>query len=292
MITKQLIKTTKLTKQELRNITNLTQQAYQHDRFNIRLYWNILQDRQLPEFDDFLCYVEGKLVGYLALFVFKEDEAELNAVIHPKHRNQGIFSRLLEEAALELKRRNIPKCQLITHKSAELGIQLAKARGGKYDHSECEMRSIHKPKFENLPTLELRPATENEVFILAKIDSQCFHTEVEKIAMRLLKNMQEKHRKAWIASFDGVDIGKAHVRFDDENTAFIHDLGVLPEHRRKHFGMAMVVQLRELLKKQGFHTIALDVLADNTSAIHMYEKCGFELTAEHQFWAVKVENLL
>lgn len=289
---KQTIKTTRLSKQELRNIRNLMQECAKVDKFQARLYWNILKDRQIPEFDDFLYFVEGKLVAYLALFVFKEDKAELNAIVHPEWRRQGIFSYLLEEAGLELNRRKIALCDFICYQSSSVALNIAKQYSAEYKYSECEMRAIHKPVLDHLPEIEFRLANEEDVKTLAEIDSACFHTNVRRMMERFRDSFEEKNRRIWIASIEGQYIGKAHVRFDDENVAFIHDLGVLPAHQRKGYAKAMVIKLRELLKKEGYSQIALDVLKDNQAAIKLYEQCGFELTAEHQFWEFPSKLLL
>ncbi len=289
---KQTIKTTRLSRQELRNIRNLMQECAKEDKFQARLYWNILKDRQIPEFDDFLYFVEGKLIAYLALFVFKEDKAELNAIVHPKWRRQGIFSYLLKEAGLELDRRKIALCDFICHSSATVALDIAKKYSAEYKYSECEMQVTHKPTLENLPQVELRLAKEEDIKTLAEIDSACFHTNVRRMVERFQESMKEKNRRIWIASVDGQYVGKAHIRYDEENVAFIHDLGVLPTFQRKGYAKAMVMILRDLLKKEGYSKIALDVLKDNQAAIQLYERCGFELIAEHQFWEFPAGLLL
>jgi len=290
-MTKQLIKTTKLSKQELRNIRNLTQQCYQFDTFNTRLYWNILRSRQLPEFDDFLYYNDGKLVAYLALFVFKQNEAEISATVHPKFRKQGLFRRLLEDAVLELKRRNIPSCEFICNQKAELANTLLKRLKTEFNHTECEMRLTKKIKLDGLPKVKLHPAGESDLPTLAKIDNSCFNTKFETIMYRFHQNLQEKNRKIWLVTHEGTTIGKIHVRFDDDDVAFIHDVGVSPKHRRKRYASAMVMDIIDLLKKKGHRAIALDVLSDNTDAIKLYEKCGFDLFDRHDFFRLPVSQL-
>src|ERR1035438_2327878 len=111
--TKQLCKISKLGKVELREIRKLVDICKKNDGFETKLYWNILKDRRIPEFDDFFYYMDGNLVGYLAIFCFKEDEAEVSACIHPKYRQQGIFKRLYEESLDELRRRNMKAALLL-----------------------------------------------------------------------------------------------------------------------------------------------------------------------------------
>ena len=291
IMNRQIIKTTMLNKQDLRNIRNLIQQCRQVDGYAARAYWNILKQRQLPEYDDFICMQDGKLIAYLALYLFKEDEAEISALVHPKFRRQGLFRSLLNDALRDLNRRNISSCKLIIHKDAELPRQLMKPLKTEFDHTEIEMRLKHKIKLDNLPDIELVPADEKDLRLLAEIDSLCFNTNVDTMMMRFHQNMQAKNRRCWVAKHNGIDIGKAHVRFDDDNIAFIHDLGVRPEHRQKKYASAIVMELISILKKAGYGAIALDVLGDNTKAIKLYEKCGFEIIEHHDFYRLPVASL-
>ena len=272
---RQLIKTSRLSNQELRNIRNLVDLCAKHDGYAVRLYWNIMKDRQLPEFDDFLYYVNGKLIAYLATFAFKENEVEINAVVHPGYRNQGIFHYLIHEASIEISKRKIGYSLLVVHDSATKSIDFAKSIGAEYDHAECVMHLQNEPETFDSPEIKLQLAKPDDVEELARIDSLCFNTLYEKMVYRFMNNMKEKNRKAWLViNADGYNVGKTHVRFDNDNTGFIHDLCVLPEFRRQRYGSALVMALIKQLKKLNCRKIYLDVLADNTNAIGMYERCG------------------
>jgi ribosomal protein S18 acetylase RimI-like enzyme len=47
----------------------------------------------------------------------------------------------------------------------------------------------------------------------------------------------------------------------------------------------MVMQIMEMLENKKIKTIYLDVEGKNESAIKLYEQCGYEITAIHDFWA-------
>src|SRR3989338_4249388 len=289
---KKLLKTTELTKQDLRTLKNLVEECQQADGFRIKLYWNILADRQLPEFDDLFYYQNGKLIGYLALFAFKEEEAELNDIIHPKHRRQGIFSYLLQEAILDLPKRGIRSIQIICNQQAQAALNFVKKLPEtQYDHSEYQMIATRNPSFTEVPTIELQLATKDDIPTLARIDNACFNTTFELVIYRFLSNMKELNRTTWFAKVNGTIIGKMHIRMDEGNKAFIHDLCVLPEFRRKHYAAGMVLTIMDRMKKKGASQVYLDVLADNVNAIQLYEHCGFEITSKNDFWKIPIHSL-
>lgn len=284
MIRRYFIKTTKLSKSELKEIKNLSIISHNVDGFKTKLYWNILEDRKLPEYDDFLLYVEGNLAAYVGVFAFKEEEVELAAIVHPKYRQQGYFKSLLAEAFAELSRRNFKKCLIICNREADIAIQIVKKLNTSFSHSEYEMVSKKTPEFTNLPKLELREYTHEDILDLAQMDAVCFNSSLDKMVFRFINSMGEKNRKVYVALYEGEKIGKAHLRFDEKNHAYIHDLCILPTHRRKKFATALVIQLMEMLQQKKINRIYLDVEGKNVSAIKLYEQCGYEVTAIHDFW--------
>lgn len=288
-MTRQLVKTTKLGKSELRDMKKLVDICAKHDHFQTKLYWNILQDRKIPEFDDFLYYQDGNLIAYLGLFVFKEKEAELTAVVHPKYRHQGFFKRLYEEALTECKRRDISSLLLLCTRGQSPGEDLCKKLGGVYSHAEIEMTFKNPPQLD-APKIELRDVGEPDVMELAKMDSACFGTDFDKMVFRFFSGLKDKHRIVWMATLDGQNVGKTHIRFDEGRRAYIHDLCVPVENQRKGVATGMVLAAIDKLKKMGYPTVFLDVEEKNPKAIGLYEKTGFEVTAIHDFYKLPVEQ--
>jgi ribosomal protein S18 acetylase RimI-like enzyme len=291
MIRRYLVKTTKLSKIELKEIRNLTILSQNIDHFRTKLYWNILEDRKLPEYDDFLLYIEGNLAAYVGVFAFKEEEIELSAIVHPKYRRQGHFKSILAEVLPGLVRRNFKKCFLICNRDAIAGNEVVRKLNSTFSHSEYEMVSKTVPHFNNLPALELREYTHEDIIDLAQMDAACFNSSLDKMIFRFINSIGEKNRKVYVAISGGEKIGKVHLRFDEKNHAYIHDLCILPIHRRKKFATAMVMQIHTLLNQKKIHRIYLDVEGENTSAIKLYEQCGYAITAIHDFWSYDLSQV-
>jgi len=288
MLIKTLTKTSKLGKNEIRDIRKLVATCAREDGVETKFYWNILKDRKIPEFDDFFYYIHGNLVGYLATFVFKEDEAEINAIVHPKYRNQGIFKKLFNEAITELRQRKINYALLLCQEGVEPGETIIKNLGTQFAHYEYEMTWKQPIKLENLPEVTLRDVGESDVFELARMDSASFGGDMDKLLYRFMNGLKEKDRVIWMAVCNGKDVGKMHVRFDEGNKGYIHDLCVPPENQGKGYATGMVMAAIEKLKKLGMRTIFLDVAQKNIGVTKLYEKCGFEHTATFNFWRYPV----
>lgn len=291
MIRRYLTKTTKLSRTELKEIKNLSIISQNTDGFKTKFYWNILEDRKLPEYDDFLLYIEGNIAAYVGVFAFKEEEVELTAIVHPKYRQQGYFKAMLREVFTELARRNFKKCLIICNRDSTIGMQILQKLDTTFSHSEYEMVSKRAPHFENLPSLELREYTQDDIVDLAQMDAICFNSSLDKMIFRFLNSVGEKSRKVFVAIHQGEKIGKVHLRFDERNHAYIHDLCILPAYRRKRLATAMVMQTMEMLSQKKIKTIFLDVEGKNSSAISLYEQCGYDITAIHDFWSYDLTSV-
>src|SRR5947209_1607857 len=97
-----------LTTAELAQIEQLALLCNTYDGLDLKLNWETLRSRPSEQTNDFLYYAADQLVGYLALFSFNAQEAELSGMVHPDQRRRGIFSTLLQEAKRECEQRNIP----------------------------------------------------------------------------------------------------------------------------------------------------------------------------------------
>lgn len=286
---KQLTKLSRLHKNEWRTIKNLIDYSANQDKFRIKAYWHVLQDRLTNEFNDFLYLLDGNLIGYLGLFTFTSNEAEMTAVIHPKFRQKHLFRKLLSEALLELRQRRIEYCTWIIPQRSVLTRDFAEQLGGQYLFSQTEMKAVRSPIARELPEIRLDLATMDHVSTLADLGATSFKASYADTLQRLTENLREKNRKAWLLSTpEHTHVGKIHVRYEDANTAFIHDLCIAPEHRGKNLAMAMNLKTMDILRAQGYSNIILDVELHNEGALKLYENCGFE--AQHAYDFCRIET--
>ncbi|GAF83838.1 unnamed protein product [marine sediment metagenome] len=244
------------------------------------------------EFNDFFYYMDGNLIAYLALYTFENDEAEMSALVHPNYRQEGIFKKLLGEALLELRQRHISQCVWVRPHRSVITPEYLAAKNGRYTFSQVEMIAKNEPVAKELPELHLQQATRQDIVTLAEIGAICFNSSFSETHQRFLENMNEKNRLAWIASLpDGKNIGKIHVRYDEDNTAYIHDLCILPAYRGKNYATAMILKTMQMLRENGQQQIFLDVECHNEGALRLYQQCGYVTSAGFDFWRVPTAKM-
>jgi ribosomal protein S18 acetylase RimI-like enzyme len=66
----------------------------------------------------------------------------------------------------------------------------------------------------------------------------------------------------------------------------IHDIAVVPEHRGKGIGRALLAAIEQEARRQGCAKLTLEVRSDNSLAMDLYRRCGFRGTEpETLFWS-------
>ena len=69
-------------------------------------------------------------------------------------------------------------------------------------------------------------------------------------------------------------IGKVHLQLTN-GLGGIYGLGVLPEHRGKGLGRAILLEAIKTLKAASAVEIILQVATENATALSLYKSCGF-----------------
>jgi ribosomal protein S18 acetylase RimI-like enzyme len=62
-------------------------------------------------------------------------------------------------------------------------------------------------------------------------------------------------------------------------TAWIYAIDVLPEHRGKGYGRALLTAAEQETARHGVPFLGLNVFGSNETARHLYESAGYEITA-------------
>ena len=65
---------------------------------------------------------------------------------------------------------------------------------------------------------------------------------------------------------------------------WISAVGVVPEHRRSGIARAMMERLIENARQAGAQTVTLEVISQNSVALHLYQQLGFETVRELLTW--------
>lgn len=288
-----LKKTSQLTNKELKQIKELHTLCQKLDGYDTHVYWNALMARPNNGFADFLFYVDGELAGYLGFFVFEQDSAEICGLVHPAHRQNKIFSRLFDEAQLEMKLLDLTHCFFVRHPSAKAAKQVYEKLGATYCMTEYKMlcaKITQVPELAKSQKLKLKKATEADFELLAEMSAICFDVnpaeELERI--ELLKN--EKNRGIYLALMGETPVGKVHYVHSDDETV-LHDFCVLPVFQGQGITAHFLKKIVRHLFRYKSCPKSLMITSDKPKVIQLYKACGFRHSAMHENWRFNIMPL-
>ncbi len=101
-------------------------------------------------------------------------------------------------------------------------------------------------------------------------------TYVAKAIGDIILKTQLPGQRSWFAEVNGVTMGCIHCIREDETTARIKLLLVIPEARGKGIGFRLVKELIQFVKDSGYSKIVLFTTSVQTDGLRLYDKFGFE----------------
>ncbi|SCZ81851.1 GNAT family N-acetyltransferase [Acidaminobacter hydrogenoformans] len=260
--------------------------------------------------NEFLCYDGECLVGYIGISSFGGSEPEVAGMVDPDYRRNGIFTKLLGQVKAELTRRRIPSMLLLNDPLSNAGKPFIQTLDVDLEHTEYEMFLKLPWKIERPEAIkkgiQLRKATNQDADEVARQNDIYFNNEAtgsEETTLqvgtgtdrkpateavqerRLLPEEEEKRGMTiYLATLaDGGTIGKIHLEYR-QGKGGIYGLGVLPAHRSKGYGRALLLTGTEILLEKGATAVYLQVNAVNENALKLYRSCGFEVTSAMDYY--------
>lgn len=273
-----------LSEEELRLIFELADLCNTADNIQLKLNREMLRNRPASETNDFLFYQDGKLVGFLGLYIFQSTEAECSGMVHPEYRRKGIFNSLVKEAAEECSKRGIPQMLFICHSRSESGRAFCQAIEAPYSFSEYWMDwKEGKRQVVYRDHISLYPAGQQDIDTLVALDVSGFTMEEKDAREYTLRSLQSDTKATFLASLDHEPIGKISV-LEENGSAFIFGFSVAPEHRGRGYGRQILNQTIDLLLRKQIKHIALEVAIENKRALTLYQSCGFYETGANEYY--------
>jgi ribosomal protein S18 acetylase RimI-like enzyme len=272
----------------LTEIASLEAACLASDGGRLKLEFPVLRARDPDVASDVLWRgAAGELLGFLGIYQNQPTEVEICGMVHPEHRRQQIFSRLLEAALAELRLRGNPRVLLIVDRSCEAGVGFATARGGVVDSSEYRMRQHEAPGLQGVhEELALRQATASraDLDFLRDCIRRGFHVPEEAIAA---DDWVARAKETLVIEQAGVPVGVMRVDRDLEaSEAGIYGFVVLPELQGRGIGRGALSVITRAVRDEGIASVHLEVLVDNPAALHLYETCGFEASGIEDYYLI------
>ncbi|WP_064091263.1 GNAT family N-acetyltransferase [Rossellomorea aquimaris] len=269
-----------LTSEQLQDIKQLQIRCENFDDINLKLNWDMLQNRN-NKLDDFFYYEEDILIGFLALYGFG-DTYELCGMVHPDHRRQHIFQDLFKQAILSLNNRTFHKLLINVPGTSTSGKGFLSSIEAAYDFTEYEMKWHEQPLTIESDQVSLRNASQKDIDYIIELDEKCFSV-IHNDAVTYTKNLfKESGLGNLMIENNGQTVGKIRVQ-RLENQSGIYGFAIDPSFQSKGIGRT-ALSLTVLEEAKRTKDIFLDVAADNSTALKLYESSGFRTIYSQDYY--------
>lgn len=232
---------------------------------------------------------EKELIGYLSIFLPEESTAELNVLIHPNYRRQGIFTELLRQAKAALSAIGTGEFIFVCEPSATDTTAAMLTMKAEKKSSEYQMllenTASAKPSC-SISSGQLLEATPDDLPLLGRMNALFFDTSKEMGELFA----EESYCTPGITVYKYVitDKNKKTVPIgtvcfcEEAHSGNIFGLGILPEYRGCGYGKDLLQAL--LARIPANKKIYLQVSSRNAAAFQLYLQTGFKIIAQQDFW--------
>jgi len=240
--------------------------------------------------NEFLAWYGDRLIGFVGICSFGGSTMEVNGMVEPDFRKQGIFTALFESVKVEwLKRSTIPML-LLTDRKSLAGQSFVKKTGAVHEHSEYEMiLDVNKYVMPlTIESISLRKVTNDDADQVMYQNSIYFGESMEHTPLIMPEEEEKRGLTIYIAEVAHNIVGKVNLQKTGDLGA-IYGLGILPEFRGRGLGRTLLLKAVGVFKSDGFEKVMLQVEAMNDTALSLYLSCGFEMTSTMDYFEFKKE---
>ncbi|MDM5154628.1 GNAT family N-acetyltransferase [Bacillus sp. DX1.1] len=279
-----------LTMDEIQEMIDLAYICEQNDKIEYQsdIHVEILNKRNGYQVNEFLYYKEDQLVGFVSMYEFERPtKLELTGLVHPDFRRQKIGSLLLQIAMEEIKKRNIDEALLIINGASTSGKEFTRAATFQYICSEYSMsfKSDTTIQPRNTPKLQIVSVSSETLPTIALVASKAFNDEIENISAWLHKTSSSPIHHVYAVCIDKIIVGTITVCKKEEFVS-ISGFAIDPTYQGKGFGKQILQSIVHTLINEGHRNIGLEVETKNNNALKLYQQCGFEVTASHDYYTL------
>jgi ribosomal protein S18 acetylase RimI-like enzyme len=273
-----------LNQNQLKEIVVLQNICEEHEGITLKLNWDMLEHRT-GENDDYFLYSGENLIGFLALYGFG-DQYELCGMVHPGHRGMGIFKDLLKKALISLKYRNAGSLLINIPGTSVSGKTFVKSIDADYDFTEYEMKWEPGSPLALSESVMTRGMTEDDIPLCISLDIDCFGQSRSDAEAMLKQMLTEQGQKSLMIEADGKTVGKIRVQ-RIKGQSFIYGFAIDPKYQRRGIGRKA---LSYVVSEESKWTddIFLDVAAENSHALKLYESSGFRTIYSQDYYHYKL----
>ena len=261
-----------LSTEQLQAIKGLQKVCEKHGGFQLKLNDEMLENRDGPRHEDFFCYEDGQLVGFLGSYGFGK-KVELCGMVHPDYRRRGIFSKLLKMGLVEADKQGFDTILLNAPTDSQTGKEFLKNIPCSFKVAEYQMK-WQQTELNTDPAVTIRPSVSQEDFEAeVKLEVYGFGFS-EKDAWEYNQRIRENSGDHnLIIEADGKTAGKMRVT-EADGEAWIYGFVIFPELQGQGIGRRALSRVVKMEAQKGL-SVFLEVEARNAHALRLYESCGF-----------------
>lgn len=149
--------------------------------------------------------------------------------------------------------------------------------------AQPESYPLPQPEPPVIPTIgfryDVRPLTISQLDECWRLDQRCF-VDGEAYSREtfdyLLTAPESVSYRAVTAG--GMMVGFVIGLIEPDHTGHVTTVGVAPEHRRRHLGKRLMLQVEEGFRRRNVRLVRLEVRSLNTAAQKVYENLGYAIT--------------
>lgn len=286
----------RLSSQQVEQVRALASLCDVHDGYSMaaRLDLGTLATRPEDSVQDVLWYADGQLVGFAGINSYgNRSEAEASILVHPGFRGKGMGRSLSRMAVRECQMGGMRHLLLVVPRESREGAALATAMGMQHAFSEFTM-DLDMERIPALGTMhepvELRPAGEEDVPVMAAIVAAAFAKPVSGEEAALARLMKDTTRVTYLATQNGLPVGVIQSVVSD-GRAFIVHFAVRPDMQGRGIGAQMLTAIIRGLRSSGSTWITIEVETENTNALSLYQRCGFVTVATTDYELLELPRM-
>lgn len=285
-----------LNEEDCKEIEDLQQICTINDKSNLKLELDYKLMSSFGEcipitnINEFMYYNGQNLIGYLGICSFGKSDLEVNGMVHPNYRRQGVFSKLFQLVKEESRKRENNKMLLLCDRESKAGQEFINSTGFTYEYSEYEMylnMNFTNAASENvINDIVFRKAKNSDSKEIAQQNAIYFGSDLDEVDEIIPEEEEKRGMIIYLVVIDDKVIGKVHLIIE-KNLGGIYGLGVKPEYRSRGYGRKILLKAIDKLKESNVEKIMLQVEIQNENALILYKSCGFEQTSTMDYFCEK-----
>lgn len=227
--------------------------------------------------------VDGEVAGYTAVWPVPglPGIVEIDGFIAPHWQRQGLGSRLLQQLILDLPDRTPLQLSWQTHSLETPGARFLQKQGFSLEHEEwlMELTDWRGLPPAAVPLQTFDQATAVTQFLRLYEDSFSQTPWYQPFTLQEVAADLTNPKDISFLMLENTPIGFAWVRPSGPGVVEIEPMGIVREWQGRGYGRHLLLAVLQYLGWQNIHTVHLGVWAQNTAAVHLYQRIGFRRAA-------------